>query len=141
MRGTIAALVLSLAASATAQEASFDYDPKPRWAAEPDTGIVCAAIRAECPGTMGKDDSVEADWGYAEIYDADGMLIGVHSTESTGCKPLDESELLSHRHFKTMFSKAGQPDLDDVTVELKPGTAKDAVRLVKRSSTHISMGC
>jgi hypothetical protein len=140
LRGAVIAAVLALAGGATAQPSIFDYSPVPRWAEEPDTEIICAAVRAECPGRI-KDGSIDADWGYAEIYDADGKLIGVHSLESTGCKPLDESELLSHRHFKTMFSGEGKPDLDDIAVELKPGTPKDAVRLIKRSSTHISMGC
>jgi len=49
--------------------------------------------------------------------------------------------LLSHRHFRTTFSLAGKPDLDDITIELKPGTAKDSVRLVKRGETQISIGC
>ena len=140
MRGAIAAGVLAFAGSVAAQVSSFDYDPRPRWAEEPDTDVVCGAIRAECPGKI-KDDSIEADWGYAEIYDADGMRVGLHSVESTGCKPLDESELVSHRRFRMMFSKPGQPDLDEITVQVAPGTPKSAVKLVKRSSTHIAMGC
>jgi hypothetical protein len=63
------------------------------------------------------------------------------SLNSTGCKPLDEHLLLSHRHFRTMFSGEGKPDLDDVRVELAPGTPKGAVRLVKTGSTQVSMGC
>jgi hypothetical protein len=141
MRGAVVAAVLALAGGAAAQPSSFDYDPKPRWAEEPDTNVVCAAVRAECPGKI-NDGSIDADWGYADIYDADGKLVGVHSVESTGCKPLDESEELSQRHFRTMFSGEGKPDLDDdIIVELKPGTPKDAVHLIRRSSTHISMGC
>jgi hypothetical protein len=61
--------------------------------------------------------------------------------KSTGCKPLDEHLLLDHRHFATMFTKSGRADLDDVTVELAPGTNPDAVRLVKRGSTQVSIGC
>ena len=70
-------------------------------------------------------------------YNADGMLVGLRSLQSTGCKPLDEHLLISHRHFATAFSEPGKPDLDDVTVELAPGTPKDAVRLVKRGSTQV----
>ena len=54
---------------------------------------------------------------------------------------MDEHLLLSHRHFATTFSEAGKPDLDDITVELAPGTPKDSVRLVKRGSTQVSIGC
>lgn len=49
--------------------------------------------------------------------------------------------LLSQRHFKGVFSKPGQPDLEDISVELKPGTPKDAVKLVKAGSTQVSIGC
>lgn len=140
MRGSITAAILSFAGSAAVQTSTFDYDPKPRWAEEPETEVVCAAIRAECPGAI-RDGSVDAEWGYAETYDADGMLVGLHSTESTGCKPLDEHMLVGHRHFATAFSKPGQPDLDGITVEVAPGTAKSAVHLIKRGSTQVSIGC
>jgi hypothetical protein len=69
------------------------------------------------------------------------MLVGVRSLGSTGCKPLDEHLLLGQRHFVQVFTKVGQPDLDAITVELAPGTAKDAVRLVKKGTTSVSMGC
>ena len=92
------------------------------------------------PGRL-KDNSIDAEWGYAEYYDADGMLVGVHSLQSTGCRPLDEHLLLSQRHFRTMFSQGGKPDLDDIKVELAPGIAKSAVRLVKQGSTQVSFGC
>jgi len=49
--------------------------------------------------------------------------------------------LLDTRHFKTVFTKPGEPDLDDIKVELKPGTPKDSIRLVKTGSTSVSMGC
>jgi hypothetical protein len=97
---------------------------------------VCAAVRAECPAKL-KDGSIDAEWTYAEYYDADGMLVGVHSLQSTGCKPLDEHLLLSHRHFRTMFSEDGKPDLDGVKVELAPGTPKSAVRLVTGQDTGV----
>ena len=140
MRGAIAAAVLGLAGGAGAQAPGFDFSPKPRWAEDPDTEVVCKAVRAECPTRL-KDDGIEAEWGYAEYYDADGMLVGVHSLQSTGCKPLDEHLLLSHRHFRTMFSTGGKPDLDDIKVELAPGTPKSAVRLVKQGTTQVSFGC
>jgi hypothetical protein len=102
--------------------------------------VVCAAIRAECRGFL-KDGEIDTEWRYAELYDADGMLVGLRSLASTGCKPLDEHLLLGQRHFRTVFTQAGKPDLDDIKVELKPGTPKDSVRLVKTSSTQVSMGC
>jgi hypothetical protein len=49
--------------------------------------------------------------------------------------------VLGQRHFRTLFTKPGQSDLDDIKVELKPGTAKDAVRMVKTGSTRVSIGC
>ena len=118
----------------------FAYDPKPRWSEDPDTEVVCTAIRAECPGKL-KNDELNVDWSYAEIYSADGMLVGLRSLQSTGCKPLDEHLLLSHRRFATAFSEPGKADLDDVSAELAPGTPKDAVRLIKRGSTQVSFGC
>jgi hypothetical protein len=54
---------------------------------------------------------------------------------------LDEHLLLGQRHFRTVFTQAGKPDLDDIKVELKPGTQKDAVRLVKNGSTRVAIGC
>ena len=140
MRGAIAAGILALAGGAAAQGPAFDYSPMPRWADDPETEVVCAAVRAECPAKL-KDGSIDAEWTYAEYYDADGMLVGVHSLQSTGCKPLDEHLLLSHRHFRTMFSEDGKPDLDGVKVELAPGTPKSAVRLVKQARTEVSFGC
>jgi hypothetical protein len=131
---------VSLAGGAAAQAPDFSFDPQPRWAEDPDTEIVCAAIRAECAGML-RDGTIEAQWSYAEIYDADGMLVGLRSLGSTGCRPLDEHLLLDHRHFATAFSEPGKPDLADVTVELAPGTPRNAVRLVKRSTTQVSIGC
>jgi hypothetical protein len=65
----------------------------------------------------------------------------LRSLGSTGCKPLDEHLLLGHRHFRTVFTKPGEPDLDDIKVELAQGTTRDAVRLVKRGTTSVSIGC
>jgi hypothetical protein len=137
MRGALIAAALAVGA---APPASFSYDPQPRWAEDPETEVLCASVRAECPGFL-KDGSIDADWSYAELYDADGVLVGLRSVESSGCKPLDEHLLLSHRHFRTMFHKDGQPDLDDIAVELAPGTAKSSVKLVKRGTTQVSIGC
>jgi len=138
MRGAVIAAAAALAAAAPPP--SFDYSPQPRWAEDPDTDVVCEAIRKECPGIL-KDGEINADWNYAELYDADGMLVGLRSLASTGCKPLDEHLLLGQRHFRTIFTQEGKPDLDDIKVELKPGTPKDSVRLVKTGSTRVAIGC
>jgi hypothetical protein len=140
VRGAIIAALFALGGAAAAQTSSFDFSPKPRWLEDPDTEVVCAAVRAECPAKL-KENSIDAEWTYAEYYDADGMLVGVHSLQSTGCEPLDEHLLLSHRHFRAMFSGEGKPDLDDIKVELAPGTPKTAVRLVKQGTTQVSFGC
>ena len=140
MRRALAAALLALGAAAAAPAPDFAFDPKPRWAEEPETEVVCAAIRAECAGFL-KDGGVEAEWGYAEIYDADGRLVGLRSARSTGCRPLDEHLLLGQRRFRGAFSKPGTPDLEGVAAELAPGTPKNAVRLVKSGSTTVSMGC
>jgi hypothetical protein len=138
VRGALTAGLLALTSAAAT--ADFSYNPQPRWTEDPDTDVVCAAVRAECP-TLLKDGQIDTEWTYAELYNADGMLVGLKSLQSSGCKPLDEHLLLSHRHFATTFTEAGKPDLDDITVELAPGTPKDAVRLVKRGSTQVSIGC
>ena len=118
----------------------FAFDPVPRWTEEQETEIVCAAIRAECPGLL-KDGEIDADWGYAEVYDADGRLVGLRSTRSTGCRPLDEHMLLGQRKFRTAFTDKDGRDLEGIKVELAPGTPRDAVRLIRDSSTNLSMGC
>jgi hypothetical protein len=138
MRGAVVAAAAALGVAAP--QATFEYSPQPRWAEDPETEVVCDVIRAECPGIL-KDGEIDTDWSYAELYDADGMLVGLRSLASTGCKPLDEHLLLGQRHFRTVFTQAGKPDLDDIKVELKPGTPKDAVRLVKSGSTRVAIGC
>ncbi len=136
-----AAALAGLTAFAAAQTARpFAYDPMPRWTEDPETEEVCRAIAAECSANF-PDGEVEASWGYAELYDADGYLVGLKTLSSTGCKPLDEHMLLSHRQFRGAFSKGGEPELEGVAVELKPGTPKDAVRLVKKGETQVGMGC
>jgi hypothetical protein len=140
MRGAIIAAVVTLAGAAAAQPSNFTYEPKPRWAEDPDTEVVCEAVKAECQGIL-KHGEIQADWVYDALYDADGMLVGLRTVKSTGCKPLDEHEVLDHRHFLTAFTEEGQPDLDDIHAELAPGTPRDAVRLVKRDSMSISFGC
>ena len=118
----------------------FAYDPVPRWAEDPETEELCKAIAAECAGKF-PNGEIDVSWGYAEQYDADGYLVGLKSVASTGCKPLDEHLLLSHRHFRGAFSKGGEPELEGIAVELKPGTPKDSVRLVKRGETQVGIGC
>lgn len=140
MRGPAAAAAIALAGAAAAQPSAFAYDPKPRWAEDPETEVVCEAVRGECAAAL-KNGQIEAEWSYAEVYDAAGMLVGLRQLASTGCKPLDEHLLLSHRHFAQAFTEAGKPDLDDIRVELAPGTPPDAVRLVKKGTTQVSIGC
>jgi hypothetical protein len=140
VRGAVIAAAVALAGGAAAQPSGFFYDPRPRWAEDPETEVVCEAIRAECQRVLKKGE-IDVDWSYAELYDADGMLVGVRSLKSTGCKPLDEHLLLGQRHFVQVFTKPGQPDLDAISAELAPGTPKDAVRLVKKGTTSVSMGC
>jgi hypothetical protein len=137
-----AALVagLALAAMTADRPAAFSFDPQPRWQEDPETEEVCRAMQSECSAQM-KDGQIDSEWGYAELYNADGYLVGLRSLKSTGCKPLDEHMLLSHRHFVTVFSKDGAPDLDDITVEVAAGTNPDSVRLVKRGETQVSIGC
>lgn len=137
---TILIVAAGIALAAAAQRPSgFTYDPQPRWTEDPETEAVCEAMTKECAGQL-KDGSVEANWGYAEYYNADGYLVGVKSVQSTGCKPLDEHMLLGHRHFATLFSKDG-PDLEGITVETVQGVNRDGVRLVKRGETSVSIGC
>lgn len=141
--GRIVALAVAaagLTAMTADRPATFSYDPQPRWQEEPETEDLCKAMQSECAGLL-KDGQIDAEWGYAELYNADGYLVGMRSVKSTGCKPLDEDMLLSHRHFVTVFSKDGAPDLDDIRVEVAAGTNPDSVRLVKQSQTQVSIGC
>jgi hypothetical protein len=131
----------AIAAAASAQRpAAFAFDPVPRWSEEPETEAVCEAMAKECAAQF-KDGGIEANWGYAEYYNADGYLVGLKSMKSTGCKPLDEHMLLGHRHFATVFSKNGKPDLDNISVETAPGMDRNGVRLVKQGETSVSIGC
>ena len=143
MAARLPALVIAaaaLAATTADRPAAFAFDPSPRWQDDPETEEICRAMASECAGQL-KDGQIDSEWGYAELYDADGYLVGLRSLKSTGCKPLDEHMLLSHRHFVTVFSKDGAPDLDDIMVEVAPGTNRDSVRVVKRGETQVSIGC
>jgi hypothetical protein len=144
MKMAVVAAALAAAAGLTAmtaqRPATFSFDPQPRWKEDPETEEVCRAMQSECAGQL-EDGQIDADWGYAEYYNADGYLVGMRSLKSTGCKPLDEHMLLSHRHFVTVFSKDGSPDLDDIKVELAAGTNPDSVRLMKAGETQVSIGC
>ncbi len=137
--GIIVAAAALMAMTAD-RPATFGYDPQPRWQEDPETEVVCAAMESECSAML-RDGQIEAEWGYSELYNADGYLVGLRSLKSTGCKPLDEHLLLSHRHFATAFSEDGAPDLDEFTLELAPGTNPESVRLVKRGDTQVSIGC
>ena len=135
------AMLALLAAGGAAQGTRpFAFDPVPRWAEDPETEEICKAIAAECSAKF-PDGDIDANWGYAELYDADGYLVGLKSVASTGCKPLDEHMLLSHRRFRSAFSREGQPELEGIKVELKPGTPKDSVQLVKTGETQVGIGC
>jgi hypothetical protein len=136
----LAAASAMLCAMTADRPPGFTFEPQPRWQDDPETEEICRAMESECASLL-KDGQIESEWSYAEIYDADGYLVGLRSTKSTGCRPLDEHMLLSHRHFVTVFSAEGAPDLDDVTVEVAPGTDRNAVRLVKRGETQVSIGC
>ena len=82
MRALIGGL-LALTGAASAPD--FSYLPQPRWAEDPDTPVVCAAMRAECAAQL-KDGQIDAEWSYAELYNADDMLVGLRSTQvSIGC--------------------------------------------------------
>lgn len=122
----------------------FYFSPEPRWQMgpdeEPETETVCAAIRAECKSIKDVAD-ISADFGYDALYDANGNLAGIRMTSSTGCTPLDEDMLISQRKFILAFHTEGKPDLDNIHLELAPGVDPDSVRIVKQSSTSISMGC
>ena len=139
------ALAASTAALAADERAPFFYSPVPRWQMgpdeEPETGDVCAAVRKECPGI--KDvTNISVELAYDQIYDADGQLVGLRMTRSTGCKPLDESMLISQRKFKMAFHKAGQSDLDgDLHAEVTAGTPREAVRIVKSDNTSLNLEC
>ena len=136
----VMAVALAVGALAADRPAGFAFDPQPRWQEDPETEDVCRAMESECSAQL-VEGQIDAEWGYAELYNADGYLVGMRSLKSTGCKPLDEHMLLSQRHFVTVFSKDGGPDLDEFEVELAPGTNADSVRLVKRGETQVSIGC
>jgi len=139
----IAALIVAffaLAAMTADRPATFSFDPQPRWQQDPETEQLCRAMESECSAQL-KNGQIDTEWGYAELYNADGYLVGLRSLKSTGCKPLDEHMLLSHRHFVTVFSQDGAADLDDIKVEVASGTNPDSVRLVKQGETQVSIGC
>jgi len=137
----VCAVMTATAANAQAPMTPFTFSPTPRWAEEPETDALCTAIRAECRAIKDVTD-INAEFGYEELYDAHLQLVGVRMTKSTGCKPLDESELLGRRHFRMAFHHAGAPDLDgDLRVDVRAGTDPAAVTIVKASSTQISLGC
>lgn len=140
-----AAAVLLLTAGAglaadTEGGSAFQYTPQPRWDKEPETEDLCAVLAKECP-RMIKKGEVNADIGFDELYDVKGMLVGLRLTKSTGCKALDEDEMLSHRQFRMAFHSDDKPDLDDVHAEVAPGLDPDGVRIVKADGTSISIGC
>jgi hypothetical protein len=130
----------ALAAMTADRPATFSFDPQPRWQQDPETEQLCRAMESECSAQL-KNGQIDTEWGYAELYNADGYLVGLRSLKSTGCKPLDEHMLLSHRHFVTVFSQDGAADLDDIKVEVASGTNPDSVRLVKQGETQVSIGC
>jgi len=134
------AVLLAAATGLMAADDGFSFTPQPRWSEEPETGELCAAVAKECPGAI-KKGSIDADVGFDELYDARGMLVGMRLTKSTGCKPLDEYSLVSHREFRMAFHRDDAPDLDDIHAELAPGADPAAVRIVKADGTSLSIGC
>ncbi len=137
-RFLIALVAAGIALPALAEP--FEFTPVPRWPDEPETDVKCAAVKAECPALAGQD-TIEVEIGYDELYNADGMLIGLRLTRSTECKPLDESLLLSQRRFKLLFHKDGVPDLDNIHVEGRNGVKPEDLRIVKASGTTLQLGC
>ena len=131
---------MAAVAAAAAAAPPFLFDPQPRWAEDPETEVVCEAVRAECAGLL-KDGSIDTEFGYVQLFDADGRLAGIRMAKSTGCKPLDEHMLLSEKHFVEVFRKEGEGDLDGMKLELGPGVNRDAVRIAKPGSTQVSFGC
>ena len=141
MRTYLLALPLAAATLAAAQvPAGFAFSPVPRWAEEPETSQVCAAIEKECPA-MYALDSIDAEFGFDGLYDAGGNLVGMRMTRSTGCKPLDEHMLLSQRDFKLAFHKPTGGDLDGIRAEVAAGVDPAKVRIVKPDGTSVSFGC
>ncbi len=139
----VAAVLLAVGGSGLAAGAAgngFQFTPQPRWDKDPETGELCAAVAKECPGMIKKGE-IQAEIGFDELYDVRGMLVGLRLTKSTGCKPLDEETLLSHRDFRMDFHSDDKPDLDDIHAELAPGTNPASVRIVKADGTSISVGC
>ena len=130
----------ALTAMTADRPAGFSFDPQPRWSEEAETEQVCEAMASECAGLL-RDGSIETDWAYAELYDADGYLVGLRSLKSTGCKPLDEHMLQSQRRFRLAFSEPGQSDLEGIAIETAAGLDRNGVRLVKTGETSVSFGC
>ena len=132
-----AAAFVSIAAD---RPSGFSFEPQPRWSEDPETEQLCEAMASECAGQL-VEGQIDTSWGYAELYNADGYLVGLRSLKSTGCAPLDERMLLSHRHFVTVFSKGGAPDLEDLRIETAAGIDRGGIRLVKEGETQVSIGC
>jgi hypothetical protein len=113
----------------------------PRWQAEPENEVLCEAMRRECPD-MAALPEVGTSVEYDEIYDADGVLVGMRMTRGSSCAPLDESLLVGRREFRADFHRPGEPDLDDgIRLELRPGVDRAAVRIVKPVEMQVAMGC
>jgi hypothetical protein len=143
IRPHLAGLALAVASvtAVAAQQGTFEFQPMPRWAEEQETETVCEAVRVECAGIL-KDGGIDADWGYAEVYNAELRLVGVRSVKSTGCKPLDEHLLLGQRSWVGKFADGPGQDFDgEVALEFPPGVDRKGFRLIKQGSTSVSFGC
>ncbi|WP_353228826.1 hypothetical protein [Novosphingobium sp.] len=141
----IVTVLAGSAALAADQAPPFAFSPVPRWQLpadqEPETDQICAAVRKECPALKGVE-YIHAPFGYDEVFDADGHLVGLRMTQSTGCAPIDESMLISQRKFKTTMQEGGQTDFDPADVpETAPGPARDAIRISKPDTTELSLRC
>ena len=123
----------------------FFYSPVPRWTFDPEKDLdlgesVCPAIRKECPGINA--DQMDLSFAYDELYYANGRLAGIRLTKGSGCRPLDEAVVLGQREFRATFSKPGQPDLDDIQLEVGDTVDKAKVRIVRHvDNLQYSAGC
>lgn len=140
---TILTMGLALSATALGAQATstFLFDPVPRWQEEPELDEVCEVMRRECPA-MARLTDIRTSMAYDEIFDVTGRLVGMRMTRSTGCRALDEAQLVGRREFRASFSREGEPDLnEDIRVELAPGVDPTGVRLVQSTDMTIQTGC
>jgi hypothetical protein len=132
----VSCLGVLLSASAAGDEAtrSFSYSPAPRWDGEPESDLVCKAVKKECP-IVWKKKQEEFQIGYELLYDVSGTVSGMRITRSSDCKPVDEYYQMFKRSM--LFS----PKLEDIRVELAEGVKPQDIRIIKSDSTNFSFNC